>query len=271
MILSKTILTQDRLALFGYGLFETLLITESGPVFTDLHWQRMRKGADLLGLSLPTMDKWLDLILQFVEQIPGIVPYALRVTLSGGSPQSDLPSQFIFHSRIIPYTTEQYSKGIRLNLLSTPRNEFSPLSNIKSTNYLENILAKEFASRQGAEEGLCLNTHGFLCEGTMSNLFFIKEGTLYTPSINSGCLPGTRRQLIIDLARSHEIRIEEGLYPISDLWLADEIFMTNALMGVMPVRQIDDVSFPIPSSEPSQSIMRMLEQAYRDLIHHSSR
>lgn len=271
MIPSDSLLIQDRLALFGYGLFETLLVTEYGPLFCDLHWKRMNKGADFLGLTLLTEVEWVSRVREFIDQKPPfIVPYALRVTLSGGAPQANLESQLLFHQRKIPYTPAQYAMGIRLHLLSTPRNEQSPLTTIKSTNYLENILAKELAIHQGAEEGLWLNTRGFVCEGTMSNIFFIKAGTLFTPALSSGCLPGTRRELILDLARSLQISTEEGLYPFSDLLLSDEIFMTNALMGIMPVRQIDDVSFSIKSPVSTKSTMRQLGSAYNALINNAS-
>jgi 4-amino-4-deoxychorismate lyase len=131
---------------------------------------------------------------------------------------------------------------------------------------LENILAREAAKLQGAEEGVWLNTKGYIAEGTMSNLFFIKDGTLFTPSLSSGCLPGTRRQLILGLARSLQIPNYEGLYPLSDLLLSDEIFMTNTLMGIMPVRQVDDIPFPLAK----KSAMRVLESAYKALIENAS-
>jgi branched-subunit amino acid aminotransferase/4-amino-4-deoxychorismate lyase len=261
MVPNETLLSHDRLVLFGFGIFETLLITEDGPLFLDLHWQRMNKGADVLGLKLADKDKWVQRVQEFIEQAPKTFPYALRVTLSGGAPEAHLPSQLLFHKRLVPYTPSQYALGIRLHILSSLRNEHSPLTSIKSTNYLENILAKETAKLHGADEGIWLNTKGYLCEGTMSNLFFIKDGTLFTPALESGCLPGTRRQLVLSLARSLQIPTHEGLHPLSDLLMADEIFMTNALMGVMPVRQIDDFLFPIAKN----SMMRILESAYMDL------
>jgi len=141
------------------------------------------------------------------------------------------------------------------------------LVSIKSTNYLENILAKEEANRNDAEEGLWLNTKGYISEGTMSNLFFIKDETLFTPSLASGCLPGTRRQLILDLARSLQIPTHEGLFPCSNLLAADEVFMTNALMGIMPVRQVDDLPFPVAPLGMKKSGMRRLSLAFSDIIH----
>jgi len=262
MILNETLSTNDRLALFGFGIFETLLITEKGPLFADLHWQRMNKGADFLGLKLPDNNQWLKRVQEFIEQTPSTFPYALRVTLSGGAPATHLPSQLLLHRRPIPYTPTQYALGIRLHVLPSLRNEHSPLASIKSTNYLENILAKEEAKRNGAEEGLWLNTQGFVSEGTMSNLFFVKGDTLCTPSLSSGCLPGTRRQLVLGIAHSLQIPTSEGIYPLSTLLLADEIFMTNALMGIMPVRQIDDSLFTITE----KSVLKRLESAYKDLM-----
>jgi len=266
MVPIDTISSHDRLALFGVGLFETLLITTAGAQFVDLHWQRMNKGANFLDLQLIDKDEWEQRIHEFIEETPSPFPYALRVTLSGGAPLADLPPQLLFYKRAISYTHAQYTLGIRLHLLPSPRNEQSPLVSIKSTNYLENILAKEEAIRKGAEEGLWLNTKGNLCEGTMSNLFFTKDEILYTPSLASGCLPGTRRQLILDLARSLQIPTHEGSYPFSDLLSADEIFMTNALMGIMPVRQIDDFSFPIAPRGTKNSGLRRLESVFNDMI-----
>lgn len=262
MVPNNSLLSQDRLVLFGYGLFETLLITEHGPQFVDLHWQRMNRGADILGLNMPAIDQWLKLIQEFIEQNPCLFPYALRITLSGGVPETMHPSQFLLHRRVIPYTPAQYESGIKLCILPTLRNEHSPLTSIKSTNYLENILAKEKAKKEGADEGLWLNTKGNLCEGTMSNLFFIKKGIIFTPSLQSGCLPGTRRQLILRLADFLKIPTEQGLYPMSDLLEAEAIFMTNALMGLMPVHKIDNYIFS-PIENP---IFKALQAAYHELM-----
>ncbi|MDP4125372.1 MAG: aminotransferase class IV [Bacillota bacterium] len=265
----ETLLSHDRLALFGFGLFETLLVTKDGPLFVDLHWQRMKKGADLLGLKLPDIRELLKQI-QAYEQSPDIYPTALRITLSGGAPIVNLPSQLIIHKRLIPYTPEQFFSGIRLHLLHYPRNEQSPLVSIKSTNYLENILAKEEAINHEADEGLWLNTQGYICEGTMSNIFFVKGERLFTPCLTSGCLPGTRRQILLDLAHSLQIPTHQGLYTLSDLIQADEVFMTNSLMGAMPIRKLGDYSFEISPSGSKKSLMRQLELAYKNLITNTS-
>lgn len=265
---SNILPSSDRLALFGYGLFETLLVTERGPLFAHLHWQRMHQGSQVLDLPMPTQQEWLAKIREFrLSLSPSETPpYALRITLSGGNPQVNQPSQLLFQKRVIPYTSPQYNRGIRLHLLSYPRNEHSPLCSVKSTNYLENMLAKAEASRHSCDEGLWLNTRGYLMEGTMSNLFFVKDKTLFTPALSSGCLPGTRRQIVLQLAAAQEIPSQEGAYTLNDLLSSDEIFMTNSLMGIMPVCQAGHVAFPVAPPGSPHSVMRCLETQYHQLV-----
>lgn len=251
--------THDRLALFGYGLFETIRVESHGPLHLERHYQRLLRGALTLSLDMPDFSTWLDLVhANLQEGTTPNPPYALRLTLSGGAP--NLPGRFLFNTRTIPYTSEQYAQGIAVDFLPAPRNEFSPLCSLKTTNYLENILGREAAQRSGFFEGLWCNTQGFLAEGTMSNLFFVKAGELYTPSLTCGCLPGTRRQIVLEAADSWAIPLHEGKFYPSDLVCADEAFLTNSLMGVMPVRQVGEVRIPvIPDNDPS--IMRKLQKS----------
>lgn len=261
-----TLPADDRLLLFGYGLFETILITASGPKLLRLHWQRMNEGAKLLKLSLPEFSVWAQEINSFLLALPAVPPYALRVTLSGGAPARNYPSQLLLQSRSIPYTDSQYKNGIKLHILSTPRNECSLLNRIKSANYLENIMAKEEALLNNADEGLWFNSQKFLVEGTMSNIFFISKQTLCTPSLACGCLPGTRRSVILELAEKNRLPVAEGFYTQEDLFLADEVFITNALMGIMPVQRINDNSFTAAFTSRSDSITGFLEDEFNRFL-----
>lgn len=229
----------DRLFLFGYGLFETLKVTSCGIELSKSHWERMNQGGQLLGLNIPSYQEWIEQINSFLSQKNRERPYALRVTLSGGSPAQGIQPQLFFNTREIPYTSDNYEQGLRVVFLSTPRSEKSILTKIKSTNYLENILAREEALKSLAQEGLWTNTQGYLIEGTISNVFFIRKEVLYTPSLDCGCLPGTRRNVVLQLATDLGISVQEGKYHPSMLDEADQVFLTNALMGIMPVSQID--------------------------------
>ncbi|HWQ89644.1 MAG TPA: aminotransferase class IV [Desulfitobacteriaceae bacterium] len=263
---SVTLPADDRLLLFGYGLFETVLVTAEGPRLLRAHWQRMQDGAKVLNLSLPDFSDWLEQIDHFLLAIPLKPPYALRLTLSGGSPAQNHPPRLLLQSRPFSYTASQYENGIRVYLLPSPHNEHSPLTRIKSTNYLENLLAKEEAVNNNAAEGLWFNCQGFLAEGTMSNIFFVCKQTLCTPSLACGCLPGTRRALILRLAAQLQIPVIEGTFTRDDLLLAEEVFLSNALMGIMPVQRINNHSFQVaPSSHPA-SLTRILEREFSQLI-----
>ena len=256
--------SEDRLALYGMGLFETLLISGQAPLFPILHWQRMQKGGSLLGLAVPEFEEWYDQILTFLHLEESLAePYGLRVTLSGGAPGQQLPPRLFCQSRPLAYSQRQHDLGLSLTLLTHPRNEKSPLTQIKSTNFLENVLAKQEAGSRGADEGIWLNTQGHLVEGTVSNLFFTREGQLFTPSLDSGCLPGTRRAIILEQAHRLQIPVyEEHCHPAM-LCQADEIFLTNALMGMMPVHKIDDQSIPVCLPGDRNSVFRQLEQAFQ--------
>lgn len=261
---------KDRLVLFGYGLFETLKVNWERPEVPKLHYQRMTRGAELLGLPMPDYESWLARIQAVIERekakdcnMASMYSYALRVTLSGGAGE-EVPPQWLYHVRPISYTPEDYAQGIRLVILSSRRNEYSPSVQIKNTNYLENILAKREAEESGAKEGIWLNTQGFLAEGTMSNLFWVNEGVLYTPALSCGCLPGTRRQLVLECAHKLGIPYEEGEFPSDFLVEAEEVFLTNALMGIMPVSRIGGLDIPLRNS--GRSIRGKITQEFRNRV-----
>lgn len=248
----------DRLALFGYGLFETLRVTGENIEVPLLHYERMSKGTEILGLDMPDYEIWLAGLQEVVQREGRNSDYALRVTLSGGS-GPEFPPQWLYHLRSIPYNERDYAEGIPVAILSSLRNEYSPLVQIKSTNYMENILAKKEAEAQGAREGVWLNTKGHLAEGTMSNLFFVKEGVLFTPSVACGCLPGTRRQLVLECADKLGIPCEVGEFPLEFIEDAEEVFLTNALMGIMPVSQIDERRIALKGSAKDSLRLRINE------------
>jgi len=255
----------DRLVLYGYGLFETILVWER-PRFLRQHWARMADGARLLSLPMLSFAEWSLAIENFLDQDNagrGAAPFVLRVTLTGGEPAQGLKPRLLFHTRPLPYTEPQHAGGIELIPLSAPRNQHSLLTKIKSANYLENILGKKEALARGADEGLWCNCDGCIAEGTMSNVFWVSAGRLFTPSVSCGCLPGTRRALVLAYAVRLGIEVVEGCFPLATLADADEVFVTNALMGIMPVRQVGDWHYRVPGrNQVESSLTRLLEAAY---------
>lgn len=273
--MTERITGEDRLALYGYGLFETMLVDENQVRFSRLHWERLTAGARSLAIAAPTWEEWPDLLASFLTRrtidaaLEGSHPFGLRITLTGGNPSKGIPPELLMTTRTIPYTNRQYQDGVTLCVLSQPRNERSLLAGIKSTNYLENLLAKQTAAASGADEGLWLNTQEKVAEGTVSNIFWVREGKLYTPSLASGCLSGTRRAVVLELAAQMSIDLHVGEYSLASLIAAEEIFLTNALMGIMPVRQIGTQSFAVAAPEDKESLTRRLAAAYQGKLRDS--
>jgi len=262
----STIDINDRLVLYGYGVFETLRVTEEQIEVPELHYERMKRGAEALELTLPEYSIWLGKIRDIVKSEQSFEPYALRVTLSGGAARKEPSSQLIHHVRPIPYTAADYQDGVNICILTHPRNEYSPCVHIKSTNIIENLLAKNEATNQGAREGIWINTKGYLVEGTVSNLFFVKNEVLYTPSLECGCLPGTRRLIVIECARRLGIPVREGRFIRAHLEGADEVFLTNALMGLLPVRNVENHLKPFNSLK-ADSMTTQLRKSYEEFVH----
>lgn len=252
---------EDRLALFGYGLFETLRVGSQGLEVPNLHYERIKKGARILNLELPEYAVWLQGLLQVVAEQKNSEPYGIRMTLSGGSLSQGLPPQIFYQTRSIPYTEQDYHEGVKVCFLDVPRNERSQLVQIKSTNYIENLLAKQEAKERGALEGICLNSQGYIAEGSMSNLFFALNGILYTPALSSGCLPGTRRFIALECARSLGIPYQEGDFLPHLIEQAQEIFLTNALMGILPVKQLENGPILTHFQSPN-SLTAHIREAY---------
>lgn len=139
----------------------------------------------------------------------------------------------LFLPRENHYQEADYEKGFRLEYSAVRRNETSPLTFHKTANYGDCILEKRGAGKAGVDERIFLNTRGELAEGTLSNVFFLKEGKLYTPGKECGLLPGVVRRYLLE----KEGAKERVIYPeeIPDF---EECFVTNSLMGIMPVNSL---------------------------------
>jgi 4-amino-4-deoxychorismate lyase len=140
----------------------------------------------------------------------------------------------VFSLKENPYKEEKYKHGASLTLSNVMRNETSPLTYLKTLNYGDNCLEKKRANAEGYDEVVFLNTGRLLTEGAVSNLFCVKENTIYTPAVSCGLLNGIMRQHVMNIAVVKEAAIIE-----EQLFSFDEMFITNSLMGIMPVKSIE--------------------------------
>jgi branched-chain amino acid aminotransferase len=239
----------DHGFLYGDGVYETIRSYGSRLFMRDQHLARLRRSADAIGLSIPDF-KWPDLLHESMERnhIGNAQQDAyLRVTISRGTGDIGLdpalcrtPTVVIMAKPLHPPSPDLYRNGVTLIVAETRRNLPSALSpRIKATNFLNNILAKREAIAAGAFDSILLNWEHHLTECTVSNLFFVADGCLHTPSVVCGLLDGITRSIVIQLAKEQHIPTEEGCFTPAHLYRARECFVTNTSMEIMPVIAVD--------------------------------
>jgi len=261
----------DRGFLFGDGIFETLRIHDTCPLFLDRHLQRLRQSCESIWLSLPTPEPLWDALLRELVDRNHLEHTMIRITISRGvgalgpDPSGcSSPTIVIFPRPLPQLTKDQRDQGVSLTILTTRRQPSSALpSHVKSLNYLNNVLAKQEANEAHTFDGLLLNTDGHLAECTTSNMFFVKNQCLHTPSLQCGILPGITRGIVLELAREGGIDVQEGTYQPEALLDADECFLTNTGFGVLPVGTI--VSRQLTSNRPG-SVTKTIQDMYEKHI-----
>ena len=239
----------DHGFLYGDGVYETIRSYGSRIFMQDHHLDRLRRSADAIGLPMPNL-KWPDLLRESMERNHvGTSQHDayLRITISRGVGDIGLdpalcPSPtIVIMAKPLPLPSpELYRSGVTLIIAETRRNLPSALSpQIKSTNFLNNILAKREAIAAGAFDSILLNWEQHLTECTVSNLFFVTDGCLRTPSVECGLLDGITRSIVIQLAKEQRIPTEEGHFTSEQLRQSNECFLTNTSMEIMPVSTVD--------------------------------
>lgn len=261
----------DRGFLFGDGIFETLRVHNTYPLFLDRHLQRLRQSCESIRLSLPAPEPpWEALLRELVDR-NHLEHTMIRITITRGvgslgpDPSECSNPTIVIFSRPLPQLTkDQRDQGVSLTILTTRRQPSCALpSHVKSLNYLNNILAKQEANEAHTFDGLLLNTDGHLTECTTSNMFFVKDERLHTPSLQCGILPGITRGIVLELAREGGIDVQEGTYQPEALLDADECFLTNTGFGVLPVGTIE--TRPLTSTR-SGSMTKTIQHMYENRI-----
>jgi len=257
----------DRGLLLGDGLFETMR-AEAGRIFRlGAHLARLRSGAGVLRLPLSLSDDELSAALQMTLAANELTTSsaALRLTLTRGlGPRGLLPPTDPRPTLLM--TTSQLPDSplapATAHIASIRRNEHSPLSNLKSLNYLDNLLARQEAAAHGADEALLLNTAGHLAEASSANLFVVMGGVLRTPPLADGVLPGITRAVVLELAAEMgQPAVEASLTP-ADLARAEEAFLTNSMIGVRALVRVGEQRV---GRGEAGSITQQLETRYRAL------
>ncbi|MBU4439175.1 MAG: aminotransferase class IV [Acetobacterium sp.] len=249
----------DQGFLYGYGVFETINVANSKLVFFDEHMERFKKSGLVMGLHLQNDPDQIQIDCEKIIEKNRIDRGGLRITLSKGIKADNL----LITARENHYDQEMFARGLKICTNDYVRNEKSLLVSIKSNNYLENLLILNEAKVRGFNESIFCNTQGHLAEGCMTNLFFVKDQVVYTPALDCGLLAGILRDKVIQLLKGKGMAaIEEGHYSKDRLLEADEVFITNSLMEIMPVNQVDDQFFPVGEKTLTDQINKLFQESF---------
>jgi len=229
--------------LYGAGLFETMR-SYNGVVFAlDDHLDRLFFSAGRLSINNNYDRKYITDAIYKLLEANKLTDARLRLTLtSGPMAEPDRPRQatlLITAAKLTPYPAEYYKKGVLVVLCGFKQNPDDPTYGHKTTNYFARIIALNLARQKRATEAIWFTVDNRLAEGCISNVFLVKDSTLYTPPIETPVLAGVARKTVCQIAIKNSIElVEKDLY-IDDLLNADEVFITNVIMQILPVSKIE--------------------------------
>ena len=237
----------DHGLLYGDGVFEGIR-SYRGKVFRmQAHLDRLWDSAKGILLIIPMTKEQMARAIEDTLAVNGIQDGYIRVVVTRGAGSLGLdpsrcekPQVIIITDYISLYPEELYRTGLEIITVSVARNHPAALSpRIKSLNYLNNILAKIEGQHAGCVEALMLNHKGEVAECTGDNIFLVRNGTLLTPSIESGILEGITRDAVIEIASAAGIVVREIPLTKHDVYIADECFLTGTAAEVIPVVKVD--------------------------------
>ncbi|MBI5189008.1 MAG: branched-chain-amino-acid transaminase [Nitrospirae bacterium] len=265
----------DHGFLYGDGVFETMRVYDGVVFMLNEHLYRLYRSASMIRLDISFDPDFIKKAIYETLYANKLRNAYVRVTVSRGYGSVGLdtelckePTFVVIAEEFKEYPESYYRGGVKVIVAKTRRNHKDALNpQIKSINFLNNILAKIEAKEKGAYEAIMLNSEGRVAEGTISNVFFVKEAgairespLLCTPSKDAGILDGITRGIAINLAERDSIMVNEGSFTPEDLYSALEVFLTNTTMEIIPVCQVDNVRYSVGS------VTKLLHEAYRKVV-----
>lgn len=260
---NENISVHDRGFQYGDGLFETMALVNGAPLLWDQHMQRLSHGAVRLGINAPPESQ-----LRFeAEQLGHGVEHAvLKIILTRGisrrgyAPDKQAqPTRTVSLSPWPDYPAEQRTHGVAAQFCRTMISRNRATAGIKHLNRIEQVLARA-ELEQNCREGLMCDEFGHVIEGTMTNLFIVSQDRLLTPDLSHSGVEGVMRGLVLE--RAVELSLEARVMDInkSDVLQADEVFLTNCLIGLWPVRRIETQDYPL--GRITQRLQEAMVDAY---------
>ncbi|TYS54469.1 aminodeoxychorismate lyase [Sutcliffiella horikoshii] len=241
----------DHGFLYGVGLFETFRTYNGIPFLFHDHLKRLRDGLESVYIEWDHSNEQLyDLVTEALEK-NGITDGVIRLNVTAGISNWGLPTETYKAPSLLLFTrpVPEHNPGSK-NAVVLNRRRNTPEGNtrLKSHHYLNNLLGKRELGTSQDVEGIFLTEEDYVAEGLVSNIFWIKGDTIYTPSISTGILNGVTRKFILHLCSLLNLDVKEGKFPKEELLEADEVFITNSTQEIIRIAKLDDTVFPAVSS-----------------------
>ncbi len=237
----------DHGLLYGDGVFEGIRVYDGRVFELEAHVRRLFESAKAIRLEVPMTSKEVIKAVERTAEANGVIDGYIRLVVTRGVGTLGLnpfvcedPGLFIIADNIQLYPEELYEKGMKVISATTVRNH--PLAlppQVKSLNYLNNILAKIEALDSNVPEAIMYNHEGYVAEATGDNVFIVRDGVVYTPPIGAGALEGITRAVVIKLAKKEELQVVEKNLTRFDLFVCDEFFLTGTAAEVIGIVEID--------------------------------
>ncbi|KON85849.1 4-amino-4-deoxychorismate lyase [Sporosarcina globispora] len=253
----------DHGFLYGLGLFETFRVYNGHPFLLDDHLERLNRSLEALNIDASYKRERVLEALEMLLEKNGYNNAYIRMNVSAGNGEIGLqtapypnPNTILFCKPLPPRSAGAEKQAVWLKI---PRNTPEGTERLKSHHYLNNILAKKEAGDHPGIEGIFLTKEGFLAEGVTSNLFWIKEGHLFTPSLDTGILNGITRRFVIRLTEKLGMNVQEGMYRPEVILGADEVFVTNSIQEIVPISSVDGHPMPGLSGKKTAKLQQHYE------------
>lgn len=242
---SNGISIQDRGFNYGDGLFETIALVNQQPVFWNEHYQRLLKGCKVLGIACPAEQKLNSDIEKLTHLSPDVNTAVIKIIVTRGNSERGyqyddnlVPNVIVSLSAYPSYPSSYWEEGVKVKLCETRLSSQQQLAGIKHLNRLEQVLARN-EWQDEYHEGLMIDMAGNIIEAVISNVFIIKDNMVQTPLIINAGVNGIMRNIVLKLCKANGIMVVEDEISLEQVLGADEVFLTNSIMGVWPVKQIN--------------------------------
>ena len=253
--------------LYGAGLFETMR-SHNGVVFALAdHLDRLSFSARSLSINNPYEKGYITDAVYEVLRANKLTDARLRLTLTNGpmveAEQDRKPTLLITATKFRSYPPEYYKNGVLVILCPFRQNPDEPTCGHKTTNYYSRMIALNMAHQRRAAEALWFTTGNHLAEGCISNVFLVKDSVLCTPPVETPVLAGVARKTVCQLALENSIELTEKDLTIDDVLGADEIFLTNVIMQVMPITRVEKHAVGDGKVGPT---VKKLQRSFAELV-----